>query len=172
MTKRLLLHQNGVFCCILRVGKCNRSSSIPSPISSYVSLLHICAWLLVSMELPKFSRRRQEICSSPPRPPSILCAWLFDGRWLAGRERGMRFCLLICQQIATDGPLQNGFSKLLFQGRTNPFYEIAAQSSCPSIVSPPLFLCSFELISYGYLPLLPSPRAVLVAGLHLLLSLL
>lgn len=102
-TKRQLWHQSSLFCCILRVGKCIRNSSHASPISSYVCNFHTCARLCVSMELPKFRRRRQEICSSPHRPPSILCTGLFDGCGLAGRKRGMRFCLLICQQIAMMG---------------------------------------------------------------------
>lgn len=102
MTERQLWHQSSLFCCILRVGRCYRNSSHSCPIFC-VCIFHTCAWLLVSMELPKCSWRRQEICSSPHRPPSILCTGLFDGCWLAGRKRGMRFCLLICQQIAMMG---------------------------------------------------------------------
>lgn len=72
----------------------------------------------------------RKFCPSPPLSslhPSTLCS-LPSADWLEGK-RGMRFCRLICQQIATDGPLSNGFSKLLFQGRANPFYQIAALSS-------------------------------------------
>lgn len=61
-------------------------------------------------------------------PSSFALCSLLAVDWLGGK-RGMRFCRLICQQIATDGPVQNGFSKLLFQGRANLFYQIAALSS-------------------------------------------
>lgn len=87
----------------------------------YVFCMPVCDHVCVC-GLPKFNR--QEIFPLLYPLSSALCL-LNSTEWLEGK-RGMTFCHLICQQIATDGPLQNGFSKLLFQGRANPFYQIAA----------------------------------------------
>lgn len=124
MTNPQLLKPNSVSSFILRVGKC-----IPLVVSrarsTWICVVNFCARIL-----HKFNRSGQEILpllSSVLPLSSTLCS-LLAADWLEGKW-GMRFCRLICQQIATDGPLSNGFSKLLFQGRANPFYQIAALSS-------------------------------------------
>ena len=105
MTNPQLLRPNRVSCCILRVGKCNSDSSDSNPISCMCSAC-MCATVFVYVAFLNSTDLDRKFSPSPPlsSPRHLPLRSLPVADWLEG-ERGMRFCRLICQQIATDGPL-------------------------------------------------------------------